>query len=294
MAKRTCGIEGCGNPHHARGWCRQHYKAWQRHGDPLGPAVKPARVCSVGDCQNPMRYWGLCDGHASRMQAHGDVQAHIPLQKKRRGYTEQCSAGGCTRKYSSNGLCKKHADAERAARNGQEPCVIAGCPSPRRSVKYGWCKNHYRRWQIYGDPLGGPPSPAQRTARSRPRHPLNTPEYQRNHNRVRAARGAAWLHVCEHCGGRAVDWATIHGCGGQQPDDYMPLCKPCHIDYDGNRVKTAVGEEHPCAKLTEAIVRAIRARYASGEVPAVMAAEYGVITDSIWNVIHYRTWKHVA
>lgn len=32
---RTCAVRGCGAPHRARGWCRAHYRRWQRHGDPL-------------------------------------------------------------------------------------------------------------------------------------------------------------------------------------------------------------------------------------------------------------------
>lgn len=33
--KTICSIEGCGNPHLARGWCERHYRRWRRHGDPL-------------------------------------------------------------------------------------------------------------------------------------------------------------------------------------------------------------------------------------------------------------------
>lgn len=37
MSKRTCTIDGCENPHIARGWCHKHYKRWQNHGDPKHP-----------------------------------------------------------------------------------------------------------------------------------------------------------------------------------------------------------------------------------------------------------------
>ena len=30
----VCSIPGCGRPHRARGWCGNHWKAWQRHGTP--------------------------------------------------------------------------------------------------------------------------------------------------------------------------------------------------------------------------------------------------------------------
>ena len=36
MNKRTCTIDGCGSPAHARGWCDMHYRRWRRHGDPRG------------------------------------------------------------------------------------------------------------------------------------------------------------------------------------------------------------------------------------------------------------------
>lgn len=29
-----CAIDGCGNQHLARGWCRKHYDRWWKHGDP--------------------------------------------------------------------------------------------------------------------------------------------------------------------------------------------------------------------------------------------------------------------
>lgn len=30
---RPCDVDGCRNPHEARGYCRTHYSRWQRHGD---------------------------------------------------------------------------------------------------------------------------------------------------------------------------------------------------------------------------------------------------------------------
>ena len=33
---KTCDIEDCESEHYARGWCRSHYRRWQRHGDALG------------------------------------------------------------------------------------------------------------------------------------------------------------------------------------------------------------------------------------------------------------------
>lgn len=35
MADRMCSIDGCPGKVLARGWCRNHYYAWKRNGDPL-------------------------------------------------------------------------------------------------------------------------------------------------------------------------------------------------------------------------------------------------------------------
>lgn len=61
----------------------------------------------------------------------------------------------------------------------------------------------------------------------------NDREYMRRHGMVADARGKAKQHKCEHCSGQAFDWATIHGTDGSRPEDYMPLCRSCHIAYDG-------------------------------------------------------------
>jgi hypothetical protein len=37
---RLCSIDGCGDPHLARGFCRKHWKLWRRYGDPLHPHRK--------------------------------------------------------------------------------------------------------------------------------------------------------------------------------------------------------------------------------------------------------------
>ena len=32
---RVCGVEDCGRPVTARGWCKMHWTRWKRHGNPL-------------------------------------------------------------------------------------------------------------------------------------------------------------------------------------------------------------------------------------------------------------------
>jgi hypothetical protein len=43
MSERQCEIEGCGNPHVARGWCGKHYMRWKTHGDP-DRVITPAEM----------------------------------------------------------------------------------------------------------------------------------------------------------------------------------------------------------------------------------------------------------
>lgn len=71
------------------------------------------------------------------------------------------------------------------------------------------------------------------------------------------------------------------------------------VDSDAARVmgqknRVRIGESNACAKLTETDVRAIRVRYAAGGVTmSQIATEYGVNRESIFNVLHRRTWSHV-
>jgi len=56
-----------------------------------------------------------------------------------------------------------------------------------------------------------------------------------------------------------------------------------------------LGDRHPTAKLTEAAVRELRARYAAGGVVhRELAAEYGVAEPTIAKVIARRSWRHVT
>lgn len=58
--------------------------------------------------------------------------------------------------------------------------------------------------------------------------------------------------------------------------------------------RLARGERQGLAKLTEDIVRAIRARRASGEMGTALAREFGVNKQVIWAVVQRKTWRHVA
>jgi Mor family transcriptional regulator len=50
------------------------------------------------------------------------------------------------------------------------------------------------------------------------------------------------------------------------------------------------GEEHCHAKLTETKVKQIRT---SDKGPVFLARKYNVTTQTIYNVLHKKTWRHV-
>lgn len=71
-----------------------------------------------------------------------------------------------------------------------------------------------------------------------------------------------------------------------------------HLDNMGDMTmkgRGANGESLPQAKLTEDNVRAIRARYARGDIPmSALAREYGVSESTILRVVRRIDWRHVA
>jgi hypothetical protein len=56
--------------------------------------------------------------------------------------------------------------------------------------------------------------------------------YQRNHRRVRAARGKASEYECADCEEEAKEWSQIHNTAGDDPKHYEPRCHKCHQKYD--------------------------------------------------------------
>jgi len=210
-----------------------------------------------------------------------------------------CSADDCGKKVLARGLCRKHYAEARAERLSKEQCKADGCTSPRGETG-GYCTACYQRNRAFGDPNAGPPRRKQRgesAAKNSAEHPDS---YFVNHRRVRAERGAAWLQACAHCGQRAREWATIHGRSGDDSRDYMPLCKTCHNRYDGLSANLPhhEGETHPQAKLTDQVVREIRARsigtHLDKHLVVAYATAYDVTPATIMNVVTHRTWKHLT
>lgn len=113
----------------------------------------------------------------------------------------------------------------------------------------GFCKNHYRKFEKWGDPLHVwiPPSGED--------HPNWKPDdrlidYGLAHSHVRKRRGRADGHLCVDCGSQAEEWSYIGGDPDEaveidlrgrfwryslKPSYYAPRCKSCHSKFDKRR-----------------------------------------------------------
>jgi hypothetical protein len=91
---------------------------------------------------------------------------------------------------------------------------------------------------------------------------------------------------------------VLHGCDN-------PRCvNPAHLFLGTNndnvldkqkKGRQPKGERCGGAKITDEIVREIRARYRTGIVRQIRLAEvYGVSTVMIWKIVHRKKWTHVA
>lgn len=81
--KRTCSIEGCSRPPHARGWCQLHHKRWWAHGSPLWEPPAPLTRCSIDGCTKPHLSRGWCSMHWKRWRKHGDPLWEPPSAEAR-------------------------------------------------------------------------------------------------------------------------------------------------------------------------------------------------------------------
>jgi hypothetical protein len=149
MSDRTCGIDGCGKPHLARGLCQMHYARTRNTGDP-GPAGRQRRMpgsfgpCASEGCDRAARRNGLCSSCSA---------------KTRRDSAGSCTIPGCTGRADARGLCGKHYQQIRkgvlnhplAAEILRDvPCSVKDCGAP--AYAKGMCGMHWQRERLTGDP----------------------------------------------------------------------------------------------------------------------------------------------
>lgn len=123
MDKRICSIDGCTNPHLAKGYCNAHWKKWKRHGDPLWQRpLAPERKCTVNGCENKYHAQGYCPMHYLRAKADGKLST-----------SQECTVGDCRGYQVAKGVCHKH--YQKLLRYGDpEVSVITKSATPGESL----------------------------------------------------------------------------------------------------------------------------------------------------------------
>jgi hypothetical protein len=121
--------------------------------------------------------------------------------------------------------------------------------------------------------------------------------------------GVYWFRK-KHVGAHRVAW--IHTFG--EIPKHLQICHACDVplccnprhmwlgtvaenarDRDAKgRSNNVTGERNPCAKVNADQVRAMRLRYASGNVTCrQLGKEYGLKPGSVHDIVARKNWKHV-
>ncbi len=86
-----CSVDGCQEPHQAKGYCKAHYAVFARPNQPRSNCI---------DCGNPCWYAGG--------RCRWCLNAHRRNQPR-----PHCTATGCNRPTRARGLCKSHYEVQR-------------------------------------------------------------------------------------------------------------------------------------------------------------------------------------
>ncbi len=62
------------------------------------------------------------------------------------------------------------------------------------------------------------------------------PAYSTIHEWIRKQKGSAGDKKCLHCENQAREWANIDHKYTRNLDDYIALCKKCHIKFDKQKI----------------------------------------------------------
>ena len=76
-ADTPCKLDECESPGYALGYCQRHYDAFNRYGDPIGPAERKRLsgpvMCSVEGCDRKAKARGMCHRHYQNATKYGSA-----------------------------------------------------------------------------------------------------------------------------------------------------------------------------------------------------------------------------
>lgn len=189
------------------------------------------------------------------------------------------------------------------------------CGQPIKA--HGWCRKHYRRWQVHGDPLMIAERMTPCSCGAGPRH---SPVFHRYFDAsIRDANGCLiWdgpkekqtgygtlgkrtahrLVYAIYVGPIPSGMSICHHC------DNPPCCDPAHlfVGTQGDNIADMVakgrqhrpkGELSPNAKMTDALVRELRQRHADGERICTLARAFGIDDGTASRIASRQAWGHV-
>lgn len=140
--------------------------------------------------------------------------------------------------------------------------------------------------------------------------PFKDPERQREYQRewVRSRRDSFFSDkACERCGSTnrlELDhrdpktkvshniWSWSDDRRSKEIAKCQVLCNSCHQDKS-NKEKV-YGTNHGNCKLDEKQIIEIRLLHSLGEQRKNIAAKFGISPPNVYEIVHSRTWKHMA
>lgn len=133
----TCTIEGCAEPHDARGMCRSHYSAWRRHGDPLMRKIGPR---GLG--------WLSAKGYRMRMVDGKKKPEHVLVAEQALG--RPLPRGACVHHLDENPLNNAPTNLVICPSNKYHRLIHQRLDAFKACGNYEWRKCPYCR--RYDDP----------------------------------------------------------------------------------------------------------------------------------------------
>lgn len=192
-------------------------------------------------------------------------------------------------------------------------CSVEGCSSPIDSK--GLCNMHYSRKQHCG--YIGPSyklnsrglSPEAKLLAKRKILPSGCWEWT-GYKRPNGYGNTSVIinGRCQECSVHRLAAYVWNGFDLRSPLQIRHTCdhrfciNPQHLlpgtsqDNENDKVergRQARGEKNGCSKFTEKQVTDIRRSFSNGEAMASLARKYKVAFNSIWQIAHRKTWKHI-